>query len=158
MMINFRRSELKMISSYLHSKSKSKSHYDWRSVSLSVLVSSPVWGSWPDICSLFDSYCLVHGRAPSLTRGWVCLIFTLSIGRRYTVYTDRNVCWWLQFRVLAMKFFQRQHGFAFLRLHWLINSYLTKYEYNSILGFKVLTAFGMKSTVVWDTTPCSLWK
>jgi hypothetical protein len=32
------------------SKSKSKSHCDWRSVSLSVLVSSPVWGAWPDIC------------------------------------------------------------------------------------------------------------
>jgi hypothetical protein len=31
-------------------KSKSKSHYDWRSVSVSVLVSSHVWGSWPDIC------------------------------------------------------------------------------------------------------------
>jgi hypothetical protein len=33
--------------------SQSQSHCDWRSVSLSVLVSSPVWGSWPDI-----NYCL----------------------------------------------------------------------------------------------------
>jgi hypothetical protein len=34
--------------------SKSKSHCDWRSVSQSVsLVSSPIWGSWPDIY-----YCL----------------------------------------------------------------------------------------------------
>jgi hypothetical protein len=33
----------------LDSKSKSKSHYDWRSVSLPVLVSSPGWGSWPDV-------------------------------------------------------------------------------------------------------------
>jgi hypothetical protein len=33
--------------------SESESHCDWRSVSLSTLVSSPVWGSWPDI-----SYCL----------------------------------------------------------------------------------------------------
>jgi hypothetical protein len=32
---------------------ESESHCDWRSVNLSVLVSSPVWGSWPD-----SSYCL----------------------------------------------------------------------------------------------------
>jgi hypothetical protein len=41
----------------LKSKSKSKSHCDWRSVSQSVsqsvLVSCPTWGSWPDIY-----YCL----------------------------------------------------------------------------------------------------
>jgi hypothetical protein len=30
-------------------QSESESLYDWQSVSLSVLVSSPVWGSWPDI-------------------------------------------------------------------------------------------------------------
>jgi hypothetical protein len=30
-------------------KSKSKSHCDWRSVNQYVLVSSPTWGSWPDI-------------------------------------------------------------------------------------------------------------
>jgi hypothetical protein len=34
-------------------ESESESHCDWGSVSLSVLVSSPVRGSWPDIC-----YCL----------------------------------------------------------------------------------------------------
>jgi hypothetical protein len=34
-------------------KSLPESHCDWRSVSLSVLVSSPVWGSWPVI-----NYCL----------------------------------------------------------------------------------------------------
>jgi hypothetical protein len=31
------------------SKSKSKSHCDWRAVSQQILVSSPIWGSWPDI-------------------------------------------------------------------------------------------------------------
>jgi hypothetical protein len=31
------------------SQSESDSHSDWRSVSLSVLVSSPFWGSWQDI-------------------------------------------------------------------------------------------------------------
>jgi hypothetical protein len=35
------------------SKSKSKSHYDRRPVGQCVLVSSPVWGSWPDV-----NYCL----------------------------------------------------------------------------------------------------
>jgi hypothetical protein len=34
---------------YIGSESESESLYDWQSVSLSVLVSSPVWGSWPDI-------------------------------------------------------------------------------------------------------------
>jgi hypothetical protein len=34
----------------LSSKSKSKSHYDWQSVSQSVLVSYPIWGIWPEIC------------------------------------------------------------------------------------------------------------
>jgi hypothetical protein len=33
----------------ISSESESESLYDWQSVSLSVLVSSPVWGSWPDI-------------------------------------------------------------------------------------------------------------
>jgi hypothetical protein len=34
--------------------SKSESHCDWRSVSLSVMVSSPVRGSWPDNSYWFD--------------------------------------------------------------------------------------------------------
>jgi hypothetical protein len=34
-------------------ESKSKSHYDRRSVGQCVLVSSPIWGSWPDI-----NYCV----------------------------------------------------------------------------------------------------
>jgi hypothetical protein len=33
----------------VQSESESESLYDWQSVSLSVLVSSPVWGSWLDI-------------------------------------------------------------------------------------------------------------
>jgi hypothetical protein len=37
----------------IKSKSNSKSHCDWRSFSQQVLVSSPIWGSWPDIY-----YCL----------------------------------------------------------------------------------------------------
>jgi hypothetical protein len=35
------------------SKSKSKSRYDWWSVSKYVLMSSPFWFSWPDVC-----YCM----------------------------------------------------------------------------------------------------
>jgi hypothetical protein len=34
---------------WIMSKSKSKSHCDWRLVSQKVLVSSPIWDSWPDI-------------------------------------------------------------------------------------------------------------
>jgi hypothetical protein len=34
-----------------HSQSESESHCNWRSVSLSVMMSSPVRGSWPDIYS-----------------------------------------------------------------------------------------------------------
>jgi hypothetical protein len=78
------------------SESESELRYNWRSVSLSVLVSSPVWGSWPDICLLFDSYCIVHGRAPSLTRGWVCLVSEsvyshsqLSFIHKYTFLNDK---------------------------------------------------------------------
>jgi hypothetical protein len=37
------------IRTLLVSNSESKSHCDWRSVSQSILVSSPVWDSWPDI-------------------------------------------------------------------------------------------------------------
>jgi hypothetical protein len=55
------------------SQRESESRYGWRSVSQSVLVSSPFWDSWPD----FEFYILtvvafVLLGAPSLTRGWVC--------------------------------------------------------------------------------------
>jgi hypothetical protein len=43
-------------------KVKSKSRYDRWSVGQSVLVSSPVWGSWPDI-----NYCLTRGRVCQLS-------------------------------------------------------------------------------------------
>jgi hypothetical protein len=56
---------------------KSKSHCDWRSVSQYVLVSSPIWGTWPDIVitvwQLRSCFC----GAPSLTRGRVCLLHML---------------------------------------------------------------------------------
>jgi hypothetical protein len=40
-----------LLAKYLKLKSKSRTHCDWRSVSHSVLVSSPIWGSHPDISS-----------------------------------------------------------------------------------------------------------
>jgi hypothetical protein len=43
----------------------------WLTVSLSVLVSSPVWGSWPDIYFDWKLQSCPYG-APSLTRGRVC--------------------------------------------------------------------------------------
>jgi hypothetical protein len=43
--------------------SQSESHYNWRSVSQSVLVWSPVWGSWPDIYFIWKLLsCLWGGR------------------------------------------------------------------------------------------------
>jgi hypothetical protein len=56
---------------------KSKSHCDWRSDSQYVLVSSPIWNSWPDIFitvwQLRSCFC----GAPPLTRGRVCLLYML---------------------------------------------------------------------------------
>jgi hypothetical protein len=43
-------------------------------VSQLVLVSSPIWGSWPDtLWQLWPCFC----GAPSLTRGWACLTYML---------------------------------------------------------------------------------
>jgi hypothetical protein len=53
------------------SESESESRYNWRSVSRSVLVLSPLWGSWPDIYSFRKLQSCLYG-APSLTREWVC--------------------------------------------------------------------------------------
>jgi hypothetical protein len=51
--------------------SESESRYDRRSVGQSVLVSSPIWGSWPDI-----NYCLtviiLSMSGALLTRGRAC--------------------------------------------------------------------------------------
>jgi hypothetical protein len=49
-----------------HSQSQSQSHFttDGQSVSQSVLVSSPVRGSWPDIYFYFESYCPVYMGRP----------------------------------------------------------------------------------------------
>jgi hypothetical protein len=62
----------------------SQSHYNWRSVSRSVLVSSPVWGSWPDISSLWKLLSCPYG-APSLTRGRVCRLWQSVISSKSVV-------------------------------------------------------------------------
>jgi hypothetical protein len=62
---------------HAYSETESQSHCDWQSVSRSVLVSSPIWGSWPDICLFRESYSPVYG-APSLTRGRVCLYILIK--------------------------------------------------------------------------------
>jgi hypothetical protein len=77
---------------------ESESHCDWRSVRLSVLVSSSIRGSWPDM-----SYCLTvtvfsFEGAPSLTRGWVCLLSesvssNKSIVSKYS-YIHFTCCTW----------------------------------------------------------------
>jgi hypothetical protein len=52
-------------------QSESELLYNWRSVSQYVLVSSPIWDSWPEII-FFLNYSLVLFGAPSLTRGATC--------------------------------------------------------------------------------------
>jgi hypothetical protein len=63
---------LPMIVTLIYSESKSESHYNWRSDSRSLLVSSPVLDSWPDISFLFWKLWSCQYGAPSLARGRVC--------------------------------------------------------------------------------------
>jgi hypothetical protein len=64
--------------SRLSTHSKSKSYWDRLSVSQWVLVPSPIWGSWSDIFTVWQSrFCLCG--APSLTRGRVCLLSEYSL-------------------------------------------------------------------------------
>jgi hypothetical protein len=58
---------------------KSKSHYEWRSVGQSVLVSSPFWDSWPDFSLTLDIYSPCHHWAPSLTRDQVCYLLEVLV-------------------------------------------------------------------------------
>jgi hypothetical protein len=69
--------------------SQSESLYDWRSFSLSVLVSSPVLGPWPDICYCLTITVLSFGRgAASLTRGLVCLVSeSVNSNSQLSIYT-----------------------------------------------------------------------
>jgi hypothetical protein len=72
-------------------KSESKSRCDWRSVSHKVLVSSPIWGSWPDI------YCLtvtvLFCGVPSLTRGRVCILYVYAAGPCQCSLSQVRVSW-----------------------------------------------------------------
>jgi hypothetical protein len=51
-------------------KSKSKSRYDWRSVSQYVVAPSQLWDLWPDVTSCPS--CFRKVAVLSLTRGRVC--------------------------------------------------------------------------------------
>jgi hypothetical protein len=68
------------------SESESESLYNWRSISQYVLVSSPIWDFWPEICILFFflNYSLVLFGAPSLTRGRVCHLSVYSSQSLFT--------------------------------------------------------------------------
>jgi hypothetical protein len=98
------------------SKSNSKSLYDLRSVIPSVLVSSPVWGSWPDINYCLSLSVLSWGGRPLWREGGSVLCQSLSevvsqlsnytsvyilhvFHVSYTVYTGplsvRAKYWWL---------------------------------------------------------------
>jgi hypothetical protein len=56
---------------------KSKSHCDWRSENQSVLVSSPIWGSRPDIYYCLTVTVLFFCGASSPMRKRVCLLYML---------------------------------------------------------------------------------
>jgi hypothetical protein len=60
----------------------------------SVLVSSPLWGSWPDFLVLYsDYYGLCPLGVPSLTRGWICHlseVFVMSLRIFTLLYTLYN--------------------------------------------------------------------
>jgi hypothetical protein len=61
---------------------KSKSHYDRRPVGQCVLVSSPVWGSWPDVNSCLTVTVLSISGTPSDERSglsFVLVTWTASV-------------------------------------------------------------------------------
>jgi hypothetical protein len=63
-------------------KIKSKSHYDWRPVGQCVLVSSPVWGSWPDVSYFLTVTVLSISGAHSYERSglsFVLVTWTASV-------------------------------------------------------------------------------
>jgi hypothetical protein len=63
-------------------ESKSKSHYDRRPVGQCVLVSSPVWGSWPDVNYCLTVTVLSKSGAPSDVRSslsFVLVTWTASV-------------------------------------------------------------------------------
>jgi hypothetical protein len=81
-------------------KAKSKSHYDWRSVSQYVMVSSPNLGLLTIVFFSSQSYCFVLFGAPSLTRGrvWHVSVFvievysSLSLSAKY-LHLNYNLQW-----------------------------------------------------------------
>jgi hypothetical protein len=70
---------------------KSKSPYNWRSVSQYVKVSNPLWDLWPDItfCLKVVFWKLLSrlSGAPSLTRGRVCHL-SFSVCSNLPVFTS----------------------------------------------------------------------
>jgi hypothetical protein len=66
-------------------QSKSESHYDRWPVGQWVLVSSPVWGSWPDVNYCLTVTVLSVSGAPSDERSglsFVLVTWTASVGRQ----------------------------------------------------------------------------
>jgi hypothetical protein len=83
----------------INSKSKSKSHYDWRSVNPQVLVSSPIWGSWPDI--YYSSTLTVLFFWGVLSDERTGLSFVYAVGPRQRSIARSRVPWdlWSYFTV-----------------------------------------------------------
>jgi hypothetical protein len=78
------RMQLRIISTWL----KSKPHYDWRSVSQYVLVSSPIWDFWPDFLFISKLLSCLFG-APSLMTGRVChlSVFVIAVYNSQSLFT-----------------------------------------------------------------------
>jgi hypothetical protein len=73
---------------HLHTRlSESESHCYWRSISLSVLVSSPFRGSWPDICYCLTISVLSLGGRPLWREGGSVFCQSLS-----AVISQLSVC------------------------------------------------------------------
>jgi len=60
-----------------HYVPKSKSLFNWWSVSQCVLASSPFWVLWHDFNVLSDHYRFSHHETSSLMRGWICLLLVV---------------------------------------------------------------------------------
>jgi hypothetical protein len=84
----------KPATSRLSSESASELRYNWRSVSRSVSVSSPVWGSWPDIILFPESYCLVNMGRPLWREVGVCRLSQSVVSSKsfVSIYIIKYIC------------------------------------------------------------------
>jgi len=101
------KSDLGFISyTFFAKKSKSKSLYNWWSVSQSVLASSLLWDPWLYFISVrSDHYSFIWLRLPSLLRGWVChSSIILSSTQREAVFVSLSAFHFWNYQMDLIKF------------------------------------------------------